>query len=121
MADIEAELLKRMPCHRFGVVGHICDSRYSVWCVMCEARPAVAEFCRGLVANQHDEDCDTRDAMIQGKPCNCYVLIGKKYRSALAKVAELEQENKILREAVNLNAEESRLWAMKYAELKDDK
>ncbi len=25
--------------------------------------------------DQHDESCDTRDSMIQGKPCNCYLLL----------------------------------------------
>jgi hypothetical protein len=26
-----------------------------------------------LKENQHDENCDTRDIMITGKPCNCYL------------------------------------------------
>jgi hypothetical protein len=30
--------------------------------------------------SQHHEDCDTRDTMIQGKPCNCYLH----FKAALA-------------------------------------
>lgn len=46
-----------------------------------DCRPAVAARLRTdgleierLSADQHDDNCDSRDAMIQDKPCNCYLL-----------------------------------------------
>jgi len=30
--------------------------------------------------NQHDENCDTRDTMIPGKPCNCYAILDAKLK-----------------------------------------
>lgn len=84
MADIEAEIEKILPCHTINVCGLILDG-VDYRCENCRNRPSMAEFCRKLVADQHDENCDTRDTMIQGKPCNCYVILR-------AKVAELEQE-----------------------------
>jgi hypothetical protein len=42
-----------------------------------------------LEANQHHEDCDTRDIMIQGKPCNCYVLLKAEIERLRAEPAEM--------------------------------
>ena len=32
--------------------------------------------------NQHDENCDTRDVVISGKPCNCYLLLKERLEEA---------------------------------------
>jgi len=39
---------------------------------------------KAQLANQHDENCDTRDTMMPGKPCNCYVLLKSKLEDAIA-------------------------------------
>lgn len=59
--------------------------------------------------SQHDENCDTRDAVIQGKPCNCYLF----YRAQLAEAqAQAEDYSSIIVEG-NTEINE---WRAKLAE-----
>jgi hypothetical protein len=62
-----------------------------IGCEVCEA--LIAGRAAGR-AEAHHEDCDTRDPMIPGKPCNCYLLWRERAEKAEADLAVEREKRK---------------------------
>lgn len=51
---------------------NVCDPECEGRCLVCPEEMVLAAAAM-LSENPHDENCDTRDTQIAGKPCNCYL------------------------------------------------
>jgi hypothetical protein len=70
-------------------------------------RPEQLQAMIAAARSQHDENCDTRDTMIPGKPCNCYLHWRERAESAESRLSAAAKALDLSVRAHDLHA---RIW-----------
>lgn len=66
----------------------------------CEFHSSLDRELAEAEATRHDENCDCRDTMIRGKPCNCYLLYKADLAEAQIKLRAADAMAKIVDDSV---------------------
>jgi len=117
VADIEAEIEKLLPCKGSPQDSLMrCDPKYAGdWvCNNCLIRPAVAEFCRGLVADKDNRIAELEQRCFDyeneiAESCPEDFSVKETVDALRAKVAELEQDLEVYKD---LYAQKKEVYAL---------